>query len=284
MVQSFEDVLEEKKRIFETGWHTFLYLIKHQIDPTPENYAKFFKKFLENPPEGDNIVKKVVKKTDKVLGQTKESLEEIETGLQEILEKKLVTVVNNLIEKVEKDKLTIEQLQKEIKKLEEELEAVRKDKYIDPLTGIWNRLALYEYLNELPKIAMEHNVVVAFIDLNKFKQINDTYGHLVGDQILKFFTKYILQNLKRKDFLARYGGDEFVAILFDIDLENAKKLFERLRKEIPPLTVNGKVIKIDFCVGLTVPFGNDTPEELLARADEAMYLCKKTGNVEIKLK
>jgi len=169
--------------------------------------------------------------------------------------------------------------------VEQQLEAVSRDRYIDPLTGVWNRLALEEFLPLLPKIAMERNVVVAFIDLNRFKAVNDTYGHPVGDAVLKFFATFMKENLKHKDFFARYGGDEFVAIMFDIDLETAKAFFEKLRTSIPPLRLeNGEEIKIDFCVGLTVPFGNDNPEEIIQRTDRAMYRCKRTNRVEIELK
>ena len=178
----------------------------------------------------------------------------------------------------------MEKLREEIKKFERELEAVSRDRYVDPLTGVWNRLALQEFLENLPSLAMERDIVVAFIDLNRFKYINDTYGHLAGDKVLKHFATFMQINLKRKDFFARFGGDEFVAVLFDIDLEDAKKFFEKLRKEIPPVKVNGKEIKVDFCVGLTVPFGNDKPEDIIARADAAMYKCKKSGKIEIALK
>jgi len=285
MLKTFDELLERKKRIFETAWHTFLYLLKKHIDPTPENYAKFFRIFYERPPQEDNPVKKVVRKTNKVLDKTKASLEEIEGGIRTFsVERRFSALVEKLVKKIEREKITIDELQKEIKKLEDELEAVRRDKYIDPLTGMWNRYTLEEFLEELPKLAMEKNIVVAFIDLNKFKAVNDTYGHLVGDKLLKFFADYMRSNLKRKDFFARFGGDEFVAILFDIDLEDAQRLFEKLRKNIPPFKFGNKEIQIDFCVGLTVPFGSDKPSDILARADGAMYKCKKSGKVEIELK
>ncbi len=284
---SFEDLLLLKKKIYETAWRTFVYLIKHKIDPIPENYKKFFEKFFEEEASSGNPIKRILDKSQRVLQRSSNHLEQLASNLRK-LEPKAVDLkryLDEVVAKLEKESISLRELKEEIRKVESELEAVNRDRYIDPLTGVWNRLALEEFLPLLPKIAMERNVVIAFIDLNRFKRINDTYGHLVGDAVLKHFATYMKENIKHKDFFARYGGDEFVAILFDIDLENAKKFFQKLRESIPPLRLeNGKEIKIDFCVGLTVPFGNDRPEEIIHRADTAMYRCKKTNKVEILLK
>ena len=282
---SFEELLKQKKKIYETAWNTFVFLIKNKIDPTPENYKLYYEKFFQQEEEIDNPIKCILKKANKVLEKSSNSLGEVVEDLKRLEESKTLRQwLDNLIGKLEKEKISLEELREEIVRIEYELEAINRDRYIDPLTGIWNRLALKEFLPNLPKFAMERNIVIAFLDLNKFKNINDTYGHLAGDKILKHFAYFIRINLKRKDFLARYGGDEFIAVLFDIDLEDAKKLFEKLRKTIPPITIGNHQIKIDFCVGLTIPFGSDTPEEIIKRADEAMYFCKKTNKVEIKLK
>ncbi|HIP86338.1 MAG TPA: diguanylate cyclase [Aquifex sp.] len=282
---SFEELLKQKKKIYETAWNTFVFLIKNKIDPTPENYKLYYEKFFQQEKEIGNPIKGILKKANKVLEKSSNSLGEVVEDLKRLEESKTLRQwLDNLIGKLEKEKISLEELREEIVRIEYELEAINRDRYIDPLTGIWNRLALKEFLPNLPKLAMERNIVIAFLDLNKFKNINDTYGHLAGDKILKHFAYFIRSNLKRKDFLARYGGDEFIAVLFDIDLEDAKKLFEKLRKTIPPITIGNHQIKIDFCVGLTIPFGSDTPEEIIKRADEAMYFCKKTNKVEIKLK
>ena len=284
---SFEDLLALKRKIYETAWHTFVYLIRHRIDPTPENYKLHYERFFQEEQLDENPIKGILKKTDHILGHTTSSLEDIIFKLYKVERKppsRLQYYLNRIISKIEKEKGSLEKLREEVQKVENELEAVSRDRYIDPLTGIWNRLALQEFLPQLPKLAMERNIVVAFLDLNKFKEINDKYGHLVGDEVLKYFAAYIRANLKHKDFFARYGGDEFVVILFDIDLEEAKHFFEKLRKSIPPIKIDGKKIRIDFCVGLTVPFGSDSPKDILNRADMAMYECKKSKKVEIKLK
>ena len=280
---SFDEVLEQKKKLFETAWLTFFYLIKNNIEPTPENYAKFFQKILKNPEIAlGNPVKKIIRKTEYALDESYKTLDEIEKKAKSDFEKNVFEILKEIAYKAETKKLELKKLQEEIKKLEQELEVVRKEKYKDPLTGIWNRLALEEFLEQIIPLSMERDIVVAFLDLNKFKRINDTYGHIVGDKVLKLFTKYVSSNLKRKDFFSRYGGDEFVAILFDINLETAVEFFEKLRKNAPKIKVDGKEIKIDFCVGITVPYGSDKPNDVISRADRAMYKCKRTNKVEIE--
>lgn len=283
---SFEDLLRLKKKIYETAWHTFVYLIKNRIDPTPENYKKFYEKFFQEEEKGENPIRRIFRKTDNVLNRSTHSLGEVVVNLRKLegSPNDIKRHLDRIVGKLEREKLSLEELREEIRKVENELEAVSRDRYIDPLTGVWNRLALQEFLPQLPKLSLERNIVVAFLDLNGFKKINDTYGHLAGDEVLKHFASYIKANLKHKDFFARYGGDEFVAILFDIDLEEAKKFFEKLRKNIPPVRIDGKEIKVDFCIGLTIPFGSDKPEEILHRADMAMYACKKSNKIEVKLK
>jgi diguanylate cyclase (GGDEF)-like protein len=282
---SFEDILNLKRKIYETAWSTFVYLIKNRIDPTPQNYKIYYERFFKRDEEMKNPIMGILKKTNRVLQKSSHSLEEIVYNLKSLEKRKtLQQHLDAIIRKLEKEKISLEELREEIKKIETELEVISRDRYIDPLTGVWNRLALKEFLPSLPKLAMGRNIVVAFLDLNNFKEINDTYGHLAGDEALKHFANFVKANLKRKDFFARYGGDEFVAVLFDIDLETAKRLFEKLRETIPPVKIGENLVKIDFCVGLTVPFGNDTPEEIIRRADEAMYACKKSRRVEIKLK
>jgi diguanylate cyclase (GGDEF)-like protein len=282
---SFEDILNLKRKIYQTAWDTFIYLLDHKIDPTPENYKKYFEKFFKEEKGVENPVRSILDKTKKTVGETVNVLDETVLHLKRLNDNQnLNNFIDKLIEKLKQRKISLEELHREVEKFEENFEIFSKSKYIDHLTSVWNRLMLSEFLPLLPKLSMERNIVVAFLDLNKFKHINDTYGHLIGDKVLKFFADYLKSNLKRKDLITRFGGDEFVVILFDTDLENAKRLFKKLRKNIPEKKFDKHKIKIDFCVGLTVPFGNDKPEDIIHRADIAMYECKKSGKIGIKLK
>lgn len=141
---------------------------------------------------------------------------------------------------------------------------------IDPLTGIPNRTALYQRLCE--EIERKGNFCVIFLDVNDFKKINDTYGHLVGDDILKKAVAKIKAVLRSYDFLTRYGGDEFVVILPRTSRHDGEQIAERIsRQEI--LLEDG--FKVNFSWGMaTYPNDGVTPEEILRYADVKMYECK----------
>jgi len=143
----------------------------------------------------------------------------------------------------------------------------------DPLTGVSNRRALDEMLNNL--IAMfnryENPFTIAIVDIDHFKQINDLRGHLHGDRTLQRFARLLDDNARETDFVARYGGEEFVVIMPHTTLEGASIFAERLRQTVQntlPLTISG---------GLARATEKDSPQTLLSRADAALYSAKAAG-------
>ncbi|MGI9951281.1 GGDEF domain-containing protein [Moorellaceae bacterium AZ2] len=138
---------------------------------------------------------------------------------------------------------------------------------LDPLTGIPNRMSLKARLEE--EIERGENFCVVFLDLNDFKVVNDRFGHLVGDEILIKAAQVLRSALRSRDFLARYGGDEFVAVLPGTDDKEGKKIAERLgSKEVDC----GKGVVVTFSWGLAA-YPTDASElnELLKCADTRMY-------------
>lgn len=152
----------------------------------------------------------------------------------------------------------------------------------DPLTGLYNRFALYPILNEILHRAKEKSepVVVAMLDLDNFKRINDEFGHQVGDQVLCSTAAIIRQALRAADKVIRYGGEEFVLILPNSHLKSALIPLERIRSQIeknrPP---EHPEMLITVSIGATEYPGRGTPdaEDLIARADKAMYEAKRQG-------
>ncbi|MFP4644931.1 MAG: diguanylate cyclase domain-containing protein, partial [Spirochaetales bacterium] len=151
---------------------------------------------------------------------------------------------------------------------------------IDEVTGLPNRRFLTERLTEA--IARRSRnagdpLVVLFIDLDGFKAVNDLYGHLTGDMLLREIGRRLDAELRASDVVARYGGDEFVAILESLTSEErVTRVVERLTDIIRrPFIVNAKPLRTDASIGIAV-YGDDgeTPEELIRRADEAMYVAK----------
>lgn len=168
----------------------------------------------------------------------------------------------------------------ELKNYQDELEHQAKN---DSLTGLPNRTLFADRL----QLAMHQSLrratcmVLVFIDLDGFKQINDSFGHEAGDFLLKTLAGRMSQTLRDSDTLARYGGDEFVMILTDLDNVNrCKPLLDRvLKASNRPVEFEGKQLQVSASMGLTTfPQNREvSPEELVLQADQAMYEAKQRG-------
>lgn len=153
---------------------------------------------------------------------------------------------------------------------------------IDPLTNLLNRRALQEVINREYAYAARSAKPFSMLlfDLDRFKMLNDNYGHDVGDKILLGISEVATQTLRTSDWLSRWGGEEFLAILPDTDEIGALKIAERLREEIEKFSfqLNTQKIKTSASIGVSsYPRDGDTPEFLIKAADAALYEAKKSG-------
>jgi diguanylate cyclase (GGDEF)-like protein len=152
----------------------------------------------------------------------------------------------------------------------------------DVLTGLPNRTLLANKLTLALKQSQRHNklLAVAYIDLDGFKIINDTYGHSTGDQFLIDISKKFEHSLRAGDFLARIGGDEFIAVLSDLDKQSD---FEPVLQRIlaaasEKIICNDNILKVSASIGVTLyPQNGTDPDLLLRQADQAMYIAKDAG-------
>jgi diguanylate cyclase (GGDEF)-like protein len=157
----------------------------------------------------------------------------------------------------------------------------------DKLTDIPNRKLFLDRLTQAMNLAVRNRLMLAvlFIDLDEFKQINDQFGHNAGDEVLQEAAKRISRTLRKSDTVARFGSDEFTIILQNVGtLENAKitaiKLLKYLQK---PYLLNGKSKKVGASIGIALFLDkSDSEDDLLKKADDAMYLAKKSGKNIIK--
>ncbi len=152
--------------------------------------------------------------------------------------------------------------------------------YHDKLTGLANRKYFVEKFNNLKEKAdfAGDNIGVVFIDIDKFKEINDNYGHDMGDEVLKNIASRMINSLKEKDLKARMGGDEFVVALSDLSTKDQIiKVTKRLIKELKmPLIIDGKEISINVSAGISFyPDDSKELEKLIKNADAAMYKAKR---------
>lgn len=161
---------------------------------------------------------------------------------------------------------------------------------IDFLTNIPNRRYFYDMSDKKLHLAKRYKNIfsVLFLDIDYFKNVNDKYGHDIGDEILKLIAKTITDYVRKSDVHARIGGEEFAILLFNTDLNGAKQFSNKLRDKIQNLIYENENIKIGvtISIGVTVLKENDeTITEIFKRADQALYYAKKSGrnNVSIKL-
>jgi two-component system cell cycle response regulator len=158
----------------------------------------------------------------------------------------------------------------------------------DTLTGLYNRRYLMVHLEKLLKKNAESKkaLCVLMIDLDHFKHINDTYGHGAGDETLKIFAERVLQRLRSFDLVARLGGEEFIVVLPDINMDMAIQVAERLRKGIcgEPFKVGTPTEALDINVSISVgamlidiALGDITADQVLKRVDEEVYKAKGAG-------
>lgn len=151
----------------------------------------------------------------------------------------------------------------------------------DPLTGVFNRRTFIELAEQELARARRSTVPLALmmLDLDHFKRVNDTYGHLVGDQVLVSFTRLIRECVRRGDLVVRYGGEEFCVLLPGTPLAAAHALAERIRATTAARMLTALPFRITVSIGLTASAGGAQVgiDDLLARADEALYRAKDAG-------
>lgn len=147
---------------------------------------------------------------------------------------------------------------------------------IDTLTGLMNRRGLLETADYLfGQLQRDHDrLVVMFADLDKFKLINDTHGHAMGDEVLKRFARILRNSLRNSDIAARLGGDEFVLILTDTDAEQAEGVAQRIQEQVAECSATHQ-LECSVTIGLgEAPTHGNTLADLLAQVDRALYHAK----------
>ena len=212
------------------------------------------------------------KKVEKELNQYRNHLEE--------LVKKRTTQLIAINEKLQQEIMERKLAEEAVRQSEERL---RHDALHDPLTGLPNRALLLDRLEQAIKHYQRQpdlQFAVLFLDLNRFKVINDSLGHLVGDQLLISLTHRLKECLRASDTLARLGGDEFVILLEQLgDRDEALKVAERIHDKLKPaFLLDSHEVFISTSIGIALSsIGYEQPVQILRDADTAMYYAKDRG-------
>lgn len=151
---------------------------------------------------------------------------------------------------------------------------------LDPLTGVRNRRAAQEETNRICENGTQ-DVAFLMLDIDDFKTLNDKYGHAIGDDCIRQVARSIADNLRSRDIVSRYGGEEFLVVLTGANRECAFSAAERIRKSIEQLHIGepGNFIdrRVAVSIGVAVRHGDEAPAKTIGRADEALYTAKRTG-------
>ncbi|HWC01090.1 MAG TPA: GGDEF domain-containing protein [Bryobacteraceae bacterium] len=174
---------------------------------------------------------------------------------------------------------SVARLRQDVNRYQAQLESAERLATTDPLTGVGNRLSVESAITF--RLAQERDFSLILFDINDFKQINDTYGHLAGDELLKQFACELRATFRTIDVIGRWGGDEFLVVL-DCDAQEARNHVDRVRKWVYgdytiPINDRPAKISIDAAAGVASWQPGDTIDALLSRADRSMYSDKRAS-------
>lgn len=178
----------------------------------------------------------------------------------------------------------LEESRQEIQRLKRNLDDVQEETKKDPLTGVANRRAFDELMVETIAKARDEETPLSLlmVDIDHFKRFNDTFGHLLGDEVIKIVARILLNSVKGQDVVARYGGEEFAVILPETPIEGGMAIAEKIRyaiasKKLTRTDTGEDYGKLAVSIGVSTYHAGDTPTRMIERADQALYDAKHAG-------
>lgn len=271
---------------------------------------EIFQKFLSGNREGDQVrragdqIQKTIEEVNGAVSSVREFTSEYGKTLADVndqlKEEKTRDEVNQLLNNVLSDTRTmidqnhyLEKLLKEsadtMETLKRDLEVARKEAMTDALTGLNNRkgfdLGVKKILSEVDSGHSEGFCLI-LLDIDHFKDFNDTFGHQVGDQVLRLVARTLKEGVKGRDMAARYGGEEFAILLPDTKLQSGVKVGEILReavakKEVINRTTGKQIARITLSAGVAEYAKGMSVDDLITAADSALYAAKKGGRNQV---
>ena len=300
---------------------TLHHMVEHRIPMLPDIYSRHFYRFLSSTDEESQeiiedqqlnnnkevrnqqaqsltIMKELtmmIDKLDQITGKHTEQLDNHLLNLKDYdktsdltqLKKEIAEELNRVLNNNHEIHSNIVDAQETVKRLQSKMEEVADMATIDELTGLYNRRALFSRLTEEHSRAERYGqgFSLLLIDIDDFKDVNDEYGHQVGDGILRGLGAFLRQNLRDSDFPARFGGEEFICLLPSTDIDQAVQAGNKIRQLLSHSTLSSKkthvTLQITVSIGIAVFTSGDDIDNLVKRADDALYLAKRRGKNQI---
>ena len=240
---------------------------------TPSIYSSIFKQFSH---DYDTVVEDEEQLSSDILNEQCSSFTKLQKETSKNVKHLSESTQKALTAMQDKDESALNEVLKETKALRSEIEALKAAVYKDELTNVYNRKWLHDNVLDSQTGKFTHDGTLAMIDLNYFKIVNDTFGHVIGDKVLIF----IANILKKSAYdVVRYGGDEFIAIFpSGIDEAAAFKILSDIREDVlkKKLKAQDSLFRTSFSIGVTSFTTNDELNTVLEAADKNMYEDKLT--------
>ncbi len=281
------DALREKEGLFSDETNEDLY--RRFCADTDESKLRKLRDDLRH------ILVTILKEVTELTGQSEEyesfvtrsidaltgdpSVEEIRAMISQIIEK--TKTLGRFGKRVS---FKLNETKKALQTLREDFERVKTEASVDFLTSVANRKAFHDTLIEQMNEAasQQKELTLLIVDIDHFKKFNDEHGHLIGDEVLKLVAKKIKEIVRGRDFLARFGGEEFAVILPQTPLKGAQVVAESINKlfaktVLKAVNASTPLSKVTVSVGVALYRPGELPDTFINRADRALYRAKQTG-------
>lgn len=285
-------------------------IVKNNKDMNMERCLELYHRFLSDAQNQDILrkagdlifttledVTHVMKGVKSASSDYSGSLKDVQTKLSETktiedlrnVVKDAVTHTKDMIEKNKSLEEHLDTSATSMQALQAEMESVRREALTDGLTGLHNRKAFDQRFQELTDDAKREGkaLTLLMMDIDFFKSFNDNFGHQVGDQVLRLVARTLTDGVKGKDFVSRYGGEEFVVLLPETNLDSAIFVANSLRqaianKEVINRSTGDKLGRITISVGAAEYRKGEKTTDFLDRADKALYRAKNNGRNRVE--
>lgn len=287
------EILLDKDKLSESDCHD-LYEKYLNFGNDRETYQRAGDQINATLQDVSGLLENVKVTTSGYTGTLKQATEQFSsTDVPEEVQKLLETITSETQKMVlynEELEKRLDQSHSVMSELKRDMERIRREAITDGLTGLANRKAFDEQISRLCREADKQNDIFSLImiDIDHFKSFNDTYGHQVGDQVLRLVAMTLVNEVKGQDMAARYGGEEFAIILPGTNVNAAQAVAENLRKAVEKKEVinrsSGENLgQITISLGVAQYYGNEEVESLINRADVALYASKNKGRNQVSV-